>query len=402
MFVFWFMFFVGLLFKPIWGLAQLCSLVPKRFRNKLRMWKLCQILHLRLPSQWCHRFLFGLWNFSCFKTKSILHMFNQYVLFKEILRTGWAPQHPRSTSTLMRTRWLSWSKLSPTSSRPWKNHGLKVFWVLWQGVGARRGKMLKMASLLQHDLHQNLLLYLQAYYIPSRRLRPCSISPSQQRLPRLCRSKRLPLCRSKRLPLCRSKRLPLCRSRKWLHLPLSRSKRWPSRFRLHRRKLLPLRHQLVPQLWNHAAPPPAAPADITINSSTHRQAHARLSRRMAGLAEGECPNMSKLWNGSRKDQTDQTSKKNKTCSNKKIFALYFVFTIGHSDRTSRNCSATGSHKAKTWQQWKAPSPSAAPKKVRLREDVNFWRSSKWKSADFLSTLVVILSFFLLSPKINKN
>ena len=50
-----------------------------------------------------------------------------------------------------------------------------------------------------------------------------------------------------------------------------------------------------------AAPDP--PVEMTINSSTHRQAHARLSRRMAGLSEGECPNMSKLWNGTRKDQT---------------------------------------------------------------------------------------------------
>lgn len=40
---------------------------------------------------------------------------------------------------------------------------------------------------------------------------------------------------------------------------------------------------------------------VVINSSTHRAAHARLQRRMHSLGEAECPNMAKLWAGSRKD-----------------------------------------------------------------------------------------------------
>ena len=52
-------------------------------------------------------------------------------------------------------------------------------------------------------------------------------------------------------------------------------------------------------------PPVEAEADtssqVVINSSTHRAAHARLARRMASLGDAECPNMSKLWAGSRKD-----------------------------------------------------------------------------------------------------
>ena len=43
------------------------------------------------------------------------------------------------------------------------------------------------------------------------------------------------------------------------------------------------------------------PVPATINSNTHRAAHARLARRMASLGEAECPNMTKLWGGSRKD-----------------------------------------------------------------------------------------------------
>eukprot|EP00435_Cladocopium_sp_Y103_P017753 s4024_g4.t1 len=57
-----------------------------------------------------------------------------------------------------------------------------------------------------------------------------------------------------------------------------------------------------------AAPAPSAPAapaapagEQVINSSTHRAAHARLARRMQALGEAECPNMVKLWSGSRKD-----------------------------------------------------------------------------------------------------
>ncbi len=48
------------------------------------------------------------------------------------------------------------------------------------------------------------------------------------------------------------------------------------------------------------SPVPEAPAH-TINSSSHRAAHARLSRKMASLSEVDCPNMHKLWAGSRKD-----------------------------------------------------------------------------------------------------
>ena len=44
-----------------------------------------------------------------------------------------------------------------------------------------------------------------------------------------------------------------------------------------------------------------APAEEVINSSTHRQAHARLGRRMQSLGPADCPQMQQLWNGSRKD-----------------------------------------------------------------------------------------------------
>ena len=47
-------------------------------------------------------------------------------------------------------------------------------------------------------------------------------------------------------------------------------------------------------------PPPAAPAKV-INTYTHRASHARLVRRMEGMGEAECPNMTKLYNGNRKD-----------------------------------------------------------------------------------------------------
>ena len=49
--------------------------------------------------------------------------------------------------------------------------------------------------------------------------------------------------------------------------------------------------------------PPTAPDVGLINSSTHRAAHARLARRMAALTPGECPNMVRLWEGTRKDPT---------------------------------------------------------------------------------------------------
>lgn len=47
-------------------------------------------------------------------------------------------------------------------------------------------------------------------------------------------------------------------------------------------------------------PDPNASAEV-VNSSTHRAAHARLVRKMQSLNEAECPNMQKLWSGSRKD-----------------------------------------------------------------------------------------------------
>lgn len=47
--------------------------------------------------------------------------------------------------------------------------------------------------------------------------------------------------------------------------------------------------------------PTPSEAPSTINSNTHRAAHARLSRKMQSLGEAECPNMQKLWNGTRKD-----------------------------------------------------------------------------------------------------
>ena len=51
-------------------------------------------------------------------------------------------------------------------------------------------------------------------------------------------------------------------------------------------------------------PKPTAPEEPqTINSSTHRAAHARLVRRMGSEDVIDCPNMQRLWNGSRKDFT---------------------------------------------------------------------------------------------------
>ena len=44
----------------------------------------------------------------------------------------------------------------------------------------------------------------------------------------------------------------------------------------------------------------AQPEEI-INSSTHHQAHAHLGRRMQSLGPADCPQMTALWNGSRKD-----------------------------------------------------------------------------------------------------
>ena len=49
-------------------------------------------------------------------------------------------------------------------------------------------------------------------------------------------------------------------------------------------------------------PDEVLPANLaTINSSTHRAAHARLVRKMSSVTEADCPNMCKLWSGSRKD-----------------------------------------------------------------------------------------------------
>ena len=45
----------------------------------------------------------------------------------------------------------------------------------------------------------------------------------------------------------------------------------------------------------------AVQPEEVINSSTHRQAHARLGRRMQSLGPADCPQMQQLWNGSRKD-----------------------------------------------------------------------------------------------------
>lgn len=48
---------------------------------------------------------------------------------------------------------------------------------------------------------------------------------------------------------------------------------------------------------------PAADAALNVvNSSTHRAAHARLVRKMQSLGETEAPNMTRLFNGTRKDR----------------------------------------------------------------------------------------------------
>lgn len=47
-------------------------------------------------------------------------------------------------------------------------------------------------------------------------------------------------------------------------------------------------------------PLPSKPAE-EVNSATHRAAHARLVRRMEKINPASFPNMSKLWNGNRKD-----------------------------------------------------------------------------------------------------
>ena len=70
----------------------------------------------------------------------------------------------------------------------------------------------------------------------------------------------------------------------------------------------------VPETKEEPAPPaktpaivpsvpasPAVPVVPVVNSSTHRAAHARLVRKMASLGETEAPNMTRLFNGTRKD-----------------------------------------------------------------------------------------------------
>lgn len=43
-------------------------------------------------------------------------------------------------------------------------------------------------------------------------------------------------------------------------------------------------------------------SDPSINSSTHRAAHARLNRRMSSIDPAKFPHMCKLWSGNRKDR----------------------------------------------------------------------------------------------------
>lgn len=59
--------------------------------------------------------------------------------------------------------------------------------------------------------------------------------------------------------------------------------------------------EVPPQKVDPKPPSAEHPPDQPITSSSHRAAHARLTRKMAGLSEAECPNMAKLWAGSRKD-----------------------------------------------------------------------------------------------------
>ena len=57
--------------------------------------------------------------------------------------------------------------------------------------------------------------------------------------------------------------------------------------------------EAVPEPEPSVPETPEPPKEI--NSSTHRAAHARLARKMNGMKEAECPQMQKLWSGSRKD-----------------------------------------------------------------------------------------------------
>ncbi len=58
----------------------------------------------------------------------------------------------------------------------------------------------------------------------------------------------------------------------------------------------------------HEPAPSEVTAPLAINSNTHRASHARLARRMQSMGEAECPNMQKLWNGTRKDGFSATTK----------------------------------------------------------------------------------------------
>ena len=65
---------------------------------------------------------------------------------------------------------------------------------------------------------------------------------------------------------------------------------------------LPAQAEVIPAVDEGKTAGPAAPKEVdVVNSSTHRAAHARLARRMASMPEAECPNMTRLWNGTRKD-----------------------------------------------------------------------------------------------------
>ena len=76
---------------------------------------------------------------------------------------------------------------------------------------------------------------------------------------------------------------------------------------------------IVPHVGQIAAPSesdsdadstaPAVPKLEICNSSTHRREHARLARRMqSDAAAASCPEMVRLWNGSRQDRADFLAK----------------------------------------------------------------------------------------------
>lgn len=98
---------------------------------------------------------------------------------------------------------------------------------------------------------------------------------------------------------------------------------------------------------SEAAPsePPSTTGSV-INSNTHRAAHARLCRKMQSMGEAECPNMQKLWNGTRKDGFFQ---KTKTIIFTFMFCIFLTkgywctnnqsvvnFSLGFTSRRSKN------------------------------------------------------------------